>query len=82
MRGGRHTHAYATSVHEAGGVSGKTSSIYLSGLLTKSRADKYGFPQSSGGVVGGGGGGWGALFAVLTCPVYAQRLMLFANHIL
>lgn len=24
----------------------------------------------------------GALFSILTCPVYAQRLMLFANHIL
>lgn len=31
-----------------------------------------GFPQQSRG----------ALFTALTCPVYAQRLMLFANHIL
>lgn len=57
-------------VHKAGGVSGKTLSIYLSGSWQRTELTSQGFPQQSRG----------ALFTVLTCPVYAQRLMLFANH--
>lgn len=59
-------------LHKAGGVSGKTLSIYLSGPWQRAELTSKGFPQQSGG----------ALFTVLTCPVYAQRLMLFANHTL
>lgn len=59
-------------VLKAGGVSGKTLSIYLSGFWQRTELTSMGFPQRSRG----------ALFTVLTCPVYAQRLMLFANHIL
>lgn len=59
-------------VHKAGGVSGKTLSIYLSGSWQRTELTSMGFPQQSRG----------ALFTVLTCPVYAQRLMLFANHTL
>lgn len=50
----------------------KTLSIYLSGSWQRTELTSKGFPQQSRG----------ALFTVLTCPVYAQRLMLFANHIL
>ena len=51
----------------------RQNTVYLSvRFLTKNWADKYGFPSAE----------QGALFTVLTCPVYAQRLMLFANHIL
>lgn len=59
-------------VHKAGGVSGKTLSIYLSGSWQRTELTSKGFPQQSRG----------ALFTILTCPVYAQRLMLFANHTL
>lgn len=59
-------------VHKAGGVRGKTLSIYLSGSWQRTELTSKGFPPQSRG----------ALFTVLTCPVYAQRLMLFANHIL
>lgn len=61
-------------VHKAGGLSSKTPSIYLSGSWQRTELTSNGFPQQNRG---------GAFFfssTVLTCPVYAQRLMLFANH--
>lgn len=56
-------------VHTAGGVAAKRC-LFICQVPDKELSRQ----------VRAGGGGF--LFTVLTCPVYAQRLMLFANHTL